>query len=236
MGLDSVELVMTIEKSFGIAIEDSEAASVRTAGQLLALVMSKLEPGTGQGCLTSHAFYRLRSALLKVTGLPRRAIAPATRTESLWPPATRRAAWSKVAREVGVDLPPLERPAWLVWCATAAVVIGSFTVAFILRNRLGHLALRSLLSVSLASALVLAWAVASATRPAARYVPSGSDTVGGLAQEVLTMNFGLFAAEQRRWCEAEVWDALQDLIVQQLGVKREEVTKEARFVEDLGMD
>ena len=34
----------------------------------------------------------------------------------------------------------------------------------------------------------------------------------------------------------EVWPQLKAIIVEQLGVKPEEVTKEAKFVEDLGVD
>lgn len=36
--------------------------------------------------------------------------------------------------------------------------------------------------------------------------------------------------------EDEVWSHLKAIIVEQLGVKPEEVTREAKFVEDLGMD
>ncbi len=38
-----------------------------------------------------------------------------------------------------------------------------------------------------------------------------------------------------RRTEVEVWPQLQTIIVEQLGVKPEEVTREARFVEDLGV-
>lgn len=36
--------------------------------------------------------------------------------------------------------------------------------------------------------------------------------------------------------EDEVWSQLKAIIVEQLGVKPEEVTREAKFVEDLGVD
>lgn len=43
MGLDAVEIVLRTEEFFGIVIEDEEAASVRTVGDLYRLVCSKLE-------------------------------------------------------------------------------------------------------------------------------------------------------------------------------------------------
>ncbi len=38
------------------------------------------------------------------------------------------------------------------------------------------------------------------------------------------------------WNNEEVWKVLRSVIIHQLGVKPEEVTKEARIVQDLGAD
>jgi hypothetical protein len=38
-----------------------------------------------------------------------------------------------------------------------------------------------------------------------------------------------------QWTEVEVWDVLRECISDSLGVKPEEVTRDARMVEDLGM-
>jgi acyl carrier protein len=43
MGLDAVEIVLRTQEFFGIAIEDQEAAAVRTVGDLYRLICSKLE-------------------------------------------------------------------------------------------------------------------------------------------------------------------------------------------------
>jgi acyl carrier protein len=236
MGLDGVELLIAVERSFKIAIEDAEAVNARTPGQLLAVIMSKLDSGTGGGCLSSHAFYRIRSALVKVTGLPRRAIGPATRTESLWPPDRRRAAWNSVAREVGVDLPPLERPHWLVLLASSAAIIGALVLAYVATYPLRLLTLDRFAGAAVGSGAILACALTYATRPMARCVPAACETVGGLTRKLLGTNFNFFAADRRQWRAAEVWDALQSLIAQQLSVSLDEVTKDARFVEDLSLD
>ena len=43
MGLDTVELVMAVEKEFGIAITDDDAGRIVTAGDLFDCVMNKLQ-------------------------------------------------------------------------------------------------------------------------------------------------------------------------------------------------
>lgn len=45
MGLDSVEIIMDIEDGFGIEITDAEAAGCIRVGDLLGVVMAKLEAG-----------------------------------------------------------------------------------------------------------------------------------------------------------------------------------------------
>jgi hypothetical protein len=40
----------------------------------------------------------------------------------------------------------------------------------------------------------------------------------------------------RKWSEDEVWEILRECIVDALGVKPEQVTPDARLVEDLGME
>jgi acyl carrier protein len=45
LGLDSVEIIMDIEDRFGIEITDAEAARCIRVGDLLGVVMAKLEAG-----------------------------------------------------------------------------------------------------------------------------------------------------------------------------------------------
>ena len=61
-------------------------------------------------------------------------------------------------------------------------------------------------------------------------------TVGGLANDVLAINFAKLATEIGGFNRKEVWETLSHLIVMQTGVDREKVTQAARIVDDLGID
>jgi hypothetical protein len=58
-------------------------------------------------------------------------------------------------------------------------------------------------------------------------------TVGDLARAVVATNYG-DPAERRPWSEEQIWNTLRQIIADVLGVDPAQVTREARFVDDLG--
>lgn len=62
MGLDSVELLMSVEEKFGIRIEDSEAEKIYTVQNFVDCVYSKIITNPNEKCLTQIVFYRIRKA------------------------------------------------------------------------------------------------------------------------------------------------------------------------------
>ena len=67
MGLDSVELVMSVENKFGIRIEDSEAEKIYTVQDFADIVFSRIIKNPTDKCLTQIVFYRIRKALRNLT-------------------------------------------------------------------------------------------------------------------------------------------------------------------------
>jgi len=76
MGVDLVELVIEVEKAFGIAILDEDAGNIITVGQLYDYVVAKLPAQETECCLTATAFYQFRSALTGQFGVDRREVRP----------------------------------------------------------------------------------------------------------------------------------------------------------------
>jgi hypothetical protein len=82
MGLDSVELVIKVEETFGIQIPDEDAAGIQTVGQLHDYLVHRMqemglevEPRPKSDvCLAATAFYRVRRAWLSVLDAERSAL------------------------------------------------------------------------------------------------------------------------------------------------------------------
>src|ERR1700677_3880962 len=81
MGLDTVEIVLRVEETFGVDLPDDELGSVATVGDLYKLVLSRLDGS--YACLSSRAFYRVRKSMVEVLGVSRRSIRPSTKLQPL---------------------------------------------------------------------------------------------------------------------------------------------------------
>ena len=80
MGLDTVELIVDVEKRFGVRFADRDLEKVRTVGHLRDLVLRELpnrpEPAA---CHTSRTFYRVRRTLSDTLGVACKSVLPSTR-------------------------------------------------------------------------------------------------------------------------------------------------------------
>jgi len=112
MGLDSVEIVMGWEESFGISISNDEAMTLRTPGLAVDLIAQKLsaqnEPQ--RPCLTVRAFHRLRDSIINVANVPRKSVRPDARLNTLIS-TDRRHTWQAV--RAGCGIASLPNPGWL---------------------------------------------------------------------------------------------------------------------------
>ena len=108
MSLDSVELVMSWEESFGISITDAEAETLSTARTAIDLISRKLGAvdTPASCCLTLRAFNRLRHAIATAAAVPRQQIRPDARLRDLLPRAERRAAWDTIRTVSGFSALP----------------------------------------------------------------------------------------------------------------------------------
>ena len=105
---------MEIEDVFDIQLEDAEAEKMRTPGDLIESVLSKVSRADVTVCLTQRAFNLLRKALLRALPLKRRQIAPAVPLGDLVAKNARDHLIAQLATELNTGpLPVLVRPRWL---------------------------------------------------------------------------------------------------------------------------
>ncbi|WP_405567091.1 phosphopantetheine-binding protein [Polaribacter sp. Asnod6-C07] len=106
MGLDSVELLISVEDKFGIRIEDSEAEKIYTVQNFVDSVYSKIITNLNDKCLTQIVFYRIRKAVrnLKLTD---KEIKPDTKITELLSQTELKENWYLLKTEIGLELPEL---------------------------------------------------------------------------------------------------------------------------------
>jgi len=231
MSLDTVELVMEIEESFGIRIEDSEAERIQTVGQAYECILSKLQKraerlgGGVHHCATSSAFYRIRRTMMDTWATARSSIRPATALDSLVPEQDRGLAWARFDSSLDLRLPPLRRPDWLAQSCVGFAILVAVLAALPLS--LFHVGI-AIVSIPCTVAFLLV-TLRTATTRFATELPFA--TVADLVEAIVPRNFE--ALNGSRDPEA-VWLALQRIVSEQLGVPLADVTKDASFVYDLG--
>lgn len=86
MGLQTVEMMLFWEKAFGIELNESEAARMRTPGSVADLIAEKLAAVDAPGpCLSRRAFVRIRNAAAQIAGTPPTTIKPKSRCARIIP-------------------------------------------------------------------------------------------------------------------------------------------------------
>ena len=106
MGLDSVELVMSVEDKFGIRIQDSEAEKIYTVEDLIDIVFSRIIMNPTDKCLTQIVFYKIRKALRDLTSNETQ-ISPDLKISELFSISELKEKWSQLKVLVGLELPDL---------------------------------------------------------------------------------------------------------------------------------
>lgn len=234
MGLDSVELVLAIEEAFDITITDEEASGIRTVGDMLDLLVSKLQTADNSTCQSQRAFHVLRRGAQDAFGIQRRKFRPNALLEDVVPVNRRRDVWSDwQMRTHAANWPVLVLPnsvnlsALGSILATSALItwwMGRFTsigygVGFLLGIVTFFLGARVLMSV---------------TRPLCTAFPRDCLYVRDLALFMLAKNPQTLGFQRATWTRDEIYSRLRNVIVEQTTV--DNFDEQLRFVDDMGID
>jgi hypothetical protein len=232
MGLDAVEFVMEVEETFGIKIEDDEAVEIRTVGQFSDFIARKLHGINGHDCPTAKSFYRLRRSLISIFGMARKSVRPSTPLLPLLPLWGRSSLWRRLEKDLSLRLPPLSNQsgtciAWAMWLFPIAAFSTSMAISHDIFVAFAF-ALFALVPGVLLGYIFGILFLPHTLRPKYR-------TIGGLARGIVAFNYDKFVPNPPANVESEqVWNQLCELIVKQMGVKRETLHRGTRFVEDIG--
>ena len=106
MGLDSVELVMSVENKFGIRIPDADCEKIYTVQDFADTVFKMISIHQTDKCLTQIIFYRIRKAF-KNLELTKVEIKPDTNISDFLTQTELKANWNRLETEIGLKLPEL---------------------------------------------------------------------------------------------------------------------------------
>ena len=225
MGLDSVELVLQVEDTFGISIPDEEAEHCLTVGGLYNIVIGKLRPAE-EGCLSNSAFYKLRKAMIDEFNYPRKEIRPNALLHDFFPKENRRNAWKSLQKRINLQLPGLHRPTLV----HVGILTSSLLLGFLVGYSIGSF------FISLITFFITLIFGYFTTPSLATEIPLLCVTIGDTANSILKLNFNALQEEKSRWHKKEVWVVLKSIISDILGVDAKDIVPEANFVKDLGLD
>src|SRR6187399_3091943 len=109
MGLDTTEMIVDIEDEFAISIDDRDASSIETVGQLFDHVVQSLHRNPARKvtpCASAHCFYKVSRALRADRGVRPVRVRPDTTLEELAGPDRRGDVAKRLARTLHLpDVP-----------------------------------------------------------------------------------------------------------------------------------
>lgn len=235
MGLDAVEIIMEIEDAFDIKIPDDKASQIVTVGDLydyiLELKRDTVSPRNV--CLSAATFYLIRRAVCAELGLNPKAVRPRKTLNSTLPQNNRRPFWTELQTTINLKLPRLARPKWLVAIAASLSIAASAWIGFLVSPGWGH---NGAVGAFLAALFATGAFAAVITSPFQTQFRPAFATYRGLSHVVLAHNYATLNKQFNSWYPSDVWEAMKVIIVEQLGVRPEIVTKDARFFDDLGVN
>ena len=115
MGLDTVEVVLRIEDTFGISIPDEVATGLFTPNDVIDYILTQVEVSNEPlPCLTQKAFHLLRRSFIRTLHIPRRSFRLDVPLKSLIPDDQKEELWGEIGRDMGMkEWPSIFRPKWL---------------------------------------------------------------------------------------------------------------------------
>lgn len=228
MGLDSIEIVMGVEKTFEISIANREAEQIRTVRDFYEVVWAKIQHKSAADCVSQALFYRLRRLFQEQLSVRSFGIKPETQLNDIIPGKGRRRIWRRLESEAKLKFPSLVLPRnWSI-----AIVSFNLTVLFIgvgyLYKSGGHLIAWLLMAACIVFVVLLDKAIAP-LRTAFK-----AATMREFTYEVLRLNFSKLNKDGVTRREME--EVMNLLFADKIGVSLDEIKPEKSFTSDLGVD
>lgn len=227
---------MEVEERFAIDIPDRDAEKILTVRDLHEFVCNAVDAvELDAACPSRTAFYSLRRQLISL-GVPRSQVRRSQDVVHLFPSERRRSTWLELRRWWLPSLPRLELPPVAASGLSLVVFFAGIGSVILFALGLEHAGQRAFYITLCVTAAVCAAAAALVlvSQPLARTAPVRSRTVEDLVRLKVADDVRESDHRSRHWTRSAVLHELQGIIADVLGLEREAVQPESRFIEDLG--
>jgi hypothetical protein len=126
---DLEDLLLEVEKSFGITFVSNELAHIKTFGEFCDYIENKIELENSESCTSQQAFYKLREAISASLLFDEKLISPSFPLNKIFPRENRRSKVKKLENHLGFELKILRPPNWLTG-TLCIMLLTSFIVVF----------------------------------------------------------------------------------------------------------
>jgi acyl carrier protein len=233
MGLDSVEIIMEVEKTFGISIPDKEAEKIITVGDFHEAVWKHLNGKLSDKCKSQVLFYRLRQSFTDTFDFPKQHLKMDSSLNEIFPELNRRKLYVDFAESNQLKFSPLVlKEPWsgiLAWFGFITIV-GGLMLALILINFLDY----TKWTLLIPSAGILFTILLSELFTPKRTVIKPA-TIRDFTRQIVAMNYATLVdinGSNRK----EVASVINHIIALKVGIDLEEITPEKKICDDLGID
>jgi acyl carrier protein len=223
MGMETVEIVLEVEETFGISITDHEAELVETVGELETLILSKM-PSGGDVCTTQQTFYEVRRIAEAWPLFSRRRFKPSAPMRDVLPIGKAQDAWRELQRATQVSLPKLEHSQW-VQNTVGIACLSKLPLLLVAGTAEGRVSSRAFILLGVVGIVSLLFIVfAPRVEP-----PRTLRLVGDVVKLIALRRHGVGGSAGEL-----VRQKVQVNVAEALGLPVDEVTPDARFIQDLG--
>jgi acyl carrier protein len=233
MGLDSVEILMKVEDTFGIKIPDSEAEQILTVGDFYNAVWRHLSGKHSDKCKSQNLFYKLRKSFADTFNFSPRQLRLDTSPEEIFPKINRRHVYLSFADKTNLKLPELvlTRP-WATLLTTFgfATIIGGLATSLILINIFDISKWTLLIPIAGITLTFLFSELLNPKRTAIKEI-----TIREFTQHTLALNYSTLVVNEGT-NRQEMETVINHIIADMVGLDLEEVTSEKKIADDLGID
>jgi acyl carrier protein len=228
MGMDGVELVMDVERHFGISLRPSEFNQVERVRDMVAIIENRLQ-ALQQPDLSLRAFNLLQNLVREVVGDPDFSILPGEQVKDRLTPHQRRALWKQFRDKLELTPALLQLP-WFL----GKLVQGAYLRLVLLTLWLSFTVTAHYFLIGLVGIPIIALATNPVIELFRQIPPPGWQTFAEITAKLI----GLIALTKQTHLRTadEILAELRQIIVDVIGCKPELVTMDARFVETLGLN